>query len=312
MPQPTASDVHVDTVLTDFSVAYAQDPNNFVSRRVFPVRRVQHQSDKYRIFTKDFFFRSESALRAPGTRGATRGYEVSTTSYYCEVYDIGQNISEQVRANADYDVEEAAALVNMQDLMIREEILFGSAAFSTGIWATESTATWNTSTGDIIGDITTAQKTVEEQTGRRANTLVLSADAWWDGLRNSTQIIDRLPNDSPRIVTEQFISNLFGIDRVFVSRGTRVTHEEGTTGTPDYIFGDHALVAYVEPNAGLMTPTAGVTFVWSGLVGSQDGFRVKRFDVPVEDAFPRIETGTAVDHKVTATDLGYLIKDVAS
>ena len=45
--QPTPQDVHVDAALTDFSVAYFQDEKNFVARQVFPIKAVQHMTNKY-------------------------------------------------------------------------------------------------------------------------------------------------------------------------------------------------------------------------------------------------------------------------
>ena len=36
MPQPTSSDVHVDAILTNISVAYIQQQGAFIANRVFP------------------------------------------------------------------------------------------------------------------------------------------------------------------------------------------------------------------------------------------------------------------------------------
>ena len=65
MPNPVRQNLHVDAPLTDVSIAYMQDPMNFVSRRVFPVIGSPKQSNKYFIWTKADFLRMDSAARSP-------------------------------------------------------------------------------------------------------------------------------------------------------------------------------------------------------------------------------------------------------
>ena len=314
MPEPTLSDIHVDTALTDFSVAYWQDDDRFVAPSIFPTVNVQQRSNKYHVYTKNDLLRSDATKRAPGTESAVRTYKLSQDDYFCEVYSIAVDVSEQERANADpaLDPEEDAARVTTQDIMILRDRLWGTAAFSTGIWATESTATWNTSTGDVVGDIQTGIQTMLSETGYRPNTLVLGAQSWYSGLWTSTQVLDRLPTNQAQIVSEGFIADLFGFEKVYVLGSVEFTGDEGTTGDPGFIHGDHALLAYVNPNAGLREATAGKTFNWSGLTGGGGGIRTKRLEIPHQDAMPRVETDTAFDFKVVATDLGYLIKDTVS
>ena len=80
---------------------------------------------------------------------------------------------------------------------------------------------------------------------------------------------------------------------------------EGGTAAYSRILGANALLAYVDPSPGLKSPTAMRTFVWSGLLGSTDGIRTKRMEMPWKDAMPRVETDAAYDYKVTGSDLGY-------
>jgi len=314
MPEPTLSDIHVDSALTDFSLSYFQDASKYVAPSVFPTVNVAQRSNKYYTYTKADLLRSDAKKRGPGTESAVRSYKLSTDNYHCEVYSIAIDVSEQERANADpaLDPEEDAARVTTQDIMIARDRAWTNAAFTTGIWGTESTATWNTSTGDPVGDIQTGILAVLQDTGYRPNTLVMGAQSWYSGLWSSTAIIDRLPDNAPRIVTEGFIANLFGFDNVFVLEGVEYTADEGATGSPAFIHADHALLAYVNPGAGLRDVTAGKTFNWSGMVGGGGGIRTKRLEMPWKDAMPRVETDTAFDFKVVATDLGYLIKDTVS
>jgi len=314
MPEPTLSDIHVDPALTDFSVAYFQDKSKFVVPNIFPIVPVAQRSAKYHIFDKNEILRSDSKKRAPNTEAPVRGYKLSQDSYHCEVYSIAVDVSEQTRANADpvLDPEEDAAQVTAQDIMIGMDRNWTNAAFSTGVWGTESTATWNTSTGDPIGDIQTGVLTMLEETGKRPNVLALGAESWYSGLWSSTQFLERLPDNAARIVTPNFIAEMFGFDAVYILDTVEFTGDQGTTGDPGFIHEDHALLAYVNPRAGVKEATAGKTFVWSGLVGSGDGIRTKRMYMPWKDAMPRVETDAAYDFKIVATDLGYLIKNTVS
>jgi len=316
MPTPTLSDIHVDQALTDFSVATFQDAAGFAATNVFPIVNVQQRSNKYYVYDAKELLRSDAQKRGPGTESAVRDYKISTDNYHCEVYSIAVDVSEQETANADpaLDPEEDAARVTIQDIRIKMDQEWSRAAFTTGIWATESTDTWDTSTGIPTLTIATAVKAVLSASGKRPNTLVLGADAWYSGLWTSTQLMDRIPANLPKIVTPEFVGQLFGFDRVFILGAIQSTGMQGSSGiSPAFIsHGDHALVAYVDPVANLRSPTAGKTFMWSGLTGGGDGVRTKRLEMPWKDAYPRVETDVAFDFKVVSTELGALIKHVTA
>ena len=44
MPRPTSLDSHVDAILTQISIAFTQDPNDFVADKVFPMIPVAKQA----------------------------------------------------------------------------------------------------------------------------------------------------------------------------------------------------------------------------------------------------------------------------
>ena len=314
MPQPTLNDIHVDPALTDFSVAYFQEPGKYIAPKIFPTVMVAQPSAKYFKYDKNELLRSDATKRGPSVESAVRQYKLSTELYNCERWSIAVDVAEEEPATADaaLDPEQDAARVTTQDIRTRMDIEWGTAAFTTGIWGTETTATWNTSSGDPIGDIAGGIQTMLTETGFRANTLVLGAQSWYSGLWQNAAVVARLPNDAPKIVTTDFISNMFDIPNVFILESVQVTEDEGTTGaTPAFIHADHALLAYVDPGAGLREPTAGKTFIWSGLVGGGEGIRTKRLENPLKSAV-RVETDSAFDFKVVATDLGVLFKDTVS
>ena len=88
------------------------------------------------------------------------------------------------------------------------------------------------------------------------------------------------------------------------------TAAEGATAVHVFIGGQHALLAYRAPSPGLMTPSAGYTFSWTGLLGSTtDGMRIMRFRMD-QIKSDRVEIEMSYDQKLVSPDLGYFFGDI--
>ena len=161
MPQPSQTDVHVDAILTNISIAYIQKAANFISQKVFPVVPVDKQSDKYFKYNKADWFRDEAELRADATESAGSGYTLATDFYYAPVYAFHKDVGDQVRANTDnpLDPDRDATQFVTQRMMLRQEIQWVSDYFKTGVWGTDvvggtAFVQWNDYAGsDPIEDI---------------------------------------------------------------------------------------------------------------------------------------------------------------
>lgn len=225
MPQPTSSDVHVDAILSQISVAYMQSNDVFIANRIFPTISVQKQSDLYFTYTKGDWFRDEAQLRAPSTPSAGSGYGLSTGTYSCNVYAMHKDVDDQTRANADDPINpdrEATQFVT-QRMLMRQEIDWSSTYFTTGVWDTDVVGgvdftQWsNYTSSDPIEDIEVGKATMLNATGYLPNTLVLTYDAMRQ-LRNHPDVIDRIKYTSANVPTEATLSSLFGVDRVLTDR----------------------------------------------------------------------------------------------
>jgi len=312
MPEPGLGDVHVDTALTDVSIGYFQSLGDTrrIATSVFPIVPSSKQSNKYHVYTKSELLRTVAQKRAPNSEAAVRTYKLSQGNFFCNVVSVAVDVSEQVRANADpvLDPEDDAARLTVDDVTLKMEKDFATNVLSTGVWGTELASTASFSSTGLFPKIATAHKTVLQNTGLRANTLLLTADGWYDGLMNNADIIARMPTDQPQFVTEEFIAKTFMVDKVFIMDSVETTSPEGSTADT-YAFAktNKAALLHVARNPGPRTPSAGYTFTWTGLVGAgREGIRTKRMDMPWKDALPRVETDAAYDFKVTGTDLGYL------
>lgn len=308
MPQPTASDVHVNAPLTNISVAYVQGANNFIADKVFPVISVEKQSNLYYEFDKADFLRDEMKLRAESSETAGTGYRTSTSSYSCLVRGLHKDIDDRVRANSDsvLSLDMATTQFMTQKALISNDRLFATSYFTTGIWGTDITPgiLWSTSaTATPRADVDVGRQTVLNATGFEPNTLTVSYGVYL-ALRKCAEVKDQFKYTSADSIDEAMLARYFNIDNFYIAKGVYNTAIEGAAMSGAAIFGKHALLSYVPPAPSLMVPSAGYTFGWSGYTGAVNGIRVKKFRME-NIASDRIEIETAFDRKVVASALGY-------
>jgi len=311
---PVAGDVHVNTPLTNISIAYLQNASHFVANQVFPNIPVTKQSDRYFTYDRGDFNRDEMKKRAPGTESAGGSYDIDNTpTYFADVYAFHKDIPDQIRANSDSVLSpdrEATEYVTHKALIKREK-LWAAKYFVTSVWGTDNTAANWGPTGtatDPIQDIRTGKRTVLESTGFEPNTLVLSK-AVYDVLADNADVIERVnagqtPN-KPAMGTLFAMMALFEIERIFIMKAISNTAKEGATNSHSFIGGANALLCYSTPSPGIMTPSAGYTFSWTGFMGAgAEGNRIKRFRREALES-DRVEIQAAFDQKLVSADLGY-------
>jgi hypothetical protein len=318
MPQPTQSQVHVDAILTNISVAYMQRAENFIADKVFPVVPVDKQSDRYFRYTKNDWLRDEAKVRADGTESIGSGYNITTDTYFADVFAIHKDVGDQTRANADapINVDREAAEFVTHRLLTRRELQFVSDFMQGGVWGATASGVsgsaasgeftqWNNYTAsDPIQDIEAGKAAILSVTGYEANTLVLGYDVF-RALKNHPDLVDRIKYTSSQTITEDMLARMFDIERVLVSKAIRATNAEGAAEAYGFATGKTALLAHVAPNPGLLTPSAGYTFQWTGVSGGL-GLTIGTSSFRLEERkATRIEAELAFDNKVVGSDLGY-------
>ncbi len=317
MPQPTQTDVHVDSVLTNISVAFQQEAANFVAPMVFPSVPVSKQSDLFYTYSQEDFFRDTAQVRADSTESAGSGYGLSTSTYASTVYALHKDIGDQVRANSDNplapDADATRYIANQ--MLIRQEKDWASNFFGTSIWGTDVTpgTLWSASGSTPISDVQTGINAVLTNTGMLPNTLVMSY-AVFSQLKNHADIIDRFKYTSSESITTDLMAKVLGVERVLVMRSIQNTAAEGATAAYSQIGDKDALLCYSAPSASLLTPTAGYNFTWTGLaqsggLGTSTAVSRFRMDHLRSD---RIEIQSAWDFKVVSSALGYFFSNVVA
>jgi hypothetical protein len=323
MPNPTYSDLHVSTALTDLSVAYANGMRSLYDT-MFPVHGVAKQADKYFTFDRRDHWRSDAKDRAPGAEVAIGGYRVSTDNYFCDRKAIGHDISDPERANADPAVAnldgDATEYVTEQ-IRLRNEIDWVANYFTTAVWDGASSSTdmtgqaapasttsnflqWNDVNSTPIEDLRGEMTAVSEKTGKRPNKLATGSNVW-TVLADHPDILDRIKYTERGIVGEDLLASLLGLDEVIVGDMVQDSAVEGAaSGSFAFIAGRSALLAYVAPAPGLKRVSAGYTFTWTGMTGAPSiGARIKRYRLERNES-DRIEGETWRDFKVVSSNCG--------
>lgn len=326
--KPTASSVHVDSALTNMSVAYAQSADAFVADKVFPVVPTAHKSDEYFVYAMGDFNRDEAQDRGPATESAGGGYGLTTATFSCRVKAFHHDVADQVRANSDpaHDPDRAATVFVTHKMLIAKEKQFVSSFMATSLWGYQRIGDSNGAVGsgevchwsdytnsDPIGDIEAACLAVQAKTGYRPNKLVLGAKVY-SKLKNHPDFVDRIKGgattEKPAFVVRQIMAALFEVDEVLVMGGVENTAKEGQTATTDFISARSALLVYAAPTPGIMMPSAGYTFSWNQYTGvSADGISIYSFRMEQLRA-DRVEGEIAFDQKLVAADLGAYFSNV--
>lgn len=313
--QPSASDVHVDAIMTNHSVAYIQQANDFIASQFCPRVPVQKQSDKYYVFTKGDWFRDEAQQRAGSAESIGAGYSLSTDSYFSEQYSIHKDVSRDVKANTDnpLDWRRNATQLVTQRLLLRREVEFASTCLTTSVWGTDKVGgsdftKWSDySNSNPIEDIEDGCSTVLQNTGFKPNTLVLGYEAWKE-LKHHPDIVDRYKHTTAEAITVDMVARLLELDRILVAKAVKNTGVEGAANSFSFVAGKNALLAHVAPNPGVEVPSAAYMFSWTELfagAGVQSDMVISSIDMPERNGTTRIEGDMCFDFKIVGADLGY-------
>jgi hypothetical protein len=326
MSQPTRSDVHVNRPLTNISVAYIQRAQDFVADKVFPIVPVMKQSDRYFVYTKDYWFRTRAAKRGPSTESAGGGFALNNTpSYFADVWAVHMDVDDQTRTNEDdpVNLDRDATLFVTQQLLLRREIQFMQQYMQAGIWQgylVGGTATdfqpnvngkgyWDNSSSNPMSDIDFLKTQIKAQTGYLPNALVVANDVFF-ALRNNASVLDRIKYTQRGLVSEELLAALFGVEKFLVASAVLNSAQEGQTFSGGFLVQNSFLLCYANPAPSILQPSAGYIFSWQGLFGAgAQGNRIKTFRMEELES-DRIEGEMAFSMQQVSLDLGVYGKNV--
>lgn len=318
---PTQSDLHIDTYLSNLSIAFMNQPSDYIADQVFPVVLTNKQSDKYAIYNKYDWFRDEAQQRAILTESTGGGYQLTTPgTFYCDEYAFHKAIADEDIDNADevFDLEEEAVEYVVEKLKIKRERLWASAYFQTGVWTTDlegKTVTpgtneftcWDETGGTPIEDIEDAKAVIKGLTGLMPNTLVVSMRVH-QALKNHSDVIDRYKYTQAGIITPQLLAKVFEVDRYLVGSALYSSTPEGTNDLSFILDENDALLVYSAPRPTKRRPSGGYTFRWKKPI--QRGRSAEKLESTIRRWYENKIKGTVIegsvyeDIKLVAADCG--------
>ena len=276
---PLPANLHIDRYLTNLSVSFAQDSRDFISDKVFPVVPVRKASDKYVIFNRGDMWRTGQVHERPlGGKLDTADWTFTEGQYFCTERGLAHKIDDRQISNADdpIDLRRQAMELLVSQVMVDNETRWVAEYFKTGVWTTDVTGAASAdfvtsstpSTGYPIEVVDELKESMKRLTALEPNTFVLSALSY-RVVKNHETVKDIFKYTRPGIITEDLMAMVFGLDKFFVSRAVSNDVVEGQTDSLDFVAAaqDHnAMLLYSPASPGLMTPAAGYTFAWTGLI----------------------------------------------
>ena len=317
MPNPTRENVHVNRPLTNVAMNFIQEQSKYIADQVFPYVGTQNKSDDYFKFDKGDLLRVEAKKRADSTETAGSGYRLATEAFNCEVYGFHKDVGDQMRANSDNPLQpdrDATQFV-VQNLLMKREILFGNKFMNHGHtnyvgWDEENdTADWSPDGDNPIVDISSAMDTIAG-VWEEPNVAIMGRDVFRK-LENNDDVVERYKYTQPNVDAGDLLANILGLDEVYVGKALHNSAEEGASASISRcIPNDAMLLMYAPRSPQINLPSAGYTFGWEGLEGS-DGLNVRMKQFRMEEkATDRIEGEMAFDMKQTGFALGYLFYNI--
>lgn len=313
-------DIHIDQNLTNVAINYR--PMNLIADMIAPIVPVGKQSDFYPVWSQADILRVETATRARGTEAnkITRG--VSSGTYYAENYALKTDLTLEDRENMDaaYIAElrngRARFLVGKMGLVWESRLAnqltsgsnIGSYAACGSAWSD-----YTAGNSDPSQDVWTMLDVVQDTTGYRPNSILMSGIAWRHFRRNET-VIDYLFGDSgqgrPRTATREQAKALFEVDRFLVGEAYVNTAAEGQAQSLSAIWGDHVLAYYAPMAPSIEEPSFMYSFRWSR--PALPNMTIERHPFDPKIKAEEIELGVYQDEVLTSDVLGFLFTNVTS
>jgi hypothetical protein len=271
---PQGYQLHIDVLATNHSIMYRN--KSYVADQLAPILPVTFQSGIIPKYIQSDFFRDDAKLRAPGTKSQGGGFRVDTTAkYFADRYSFRFEIPDEFRdmTDAPFNLDRDGAFFVADKMQLRRERNMSSTFFTTGVWnggtdyvGGTNFGQWNNYAGSApLVDLANYMDVIEGNIAVEGNTLLIGKQVWLQ-LRWHPDLVDVVKYTQIGKITTDILLTLTDLTKVLVGRGIYVTSAEGlaeTSQTYSRIWGKNALIAYVPPSPGLMTPAALYTYVWN-------------------------------------------------
>lgn len=311
-PQPNA--VHSNTFLTNFSVQYAND--QFIGDRLMPIVGVDKRSDNFATYDKRDRFNAPDDTIGPDGDAAEVAEGRGSDNYSVTDRALMNHVPVETIENQDpvFDEMLDATEAVMAGLAIKREIRIMTKMTTAGNYPTGNKVTlsgssqWDSASGgDPIGDIQTAAAALFH--GSTPTRLVgfTNLDVFNVLVRHAA-LLDLFKYTRDGLITSQQLAGLFGLDELLVGASRYDTANIGQTASYSRIWGKFFGLARVAIRPSRRSAQFGSTFQLNS-----DPHAFNWFDPRKGKAGSNyVKVGWSDDHKIVASDTGYLISSPIS
>jgi hypothetical protein len=261
---PLVTEVHLDAVLTEFSVAFKN--SSLVADQIWPIVKVAKDSDVYYEYDKSNL-RPDETKWAPKTNAKEVNWSASRTSYVTERHGLAELIEDDEVQNADSPISVMADSTEImtEKMLIRREkrlatILTTSGNFDADarptLGAADQWSNYGSTDSDPNEDIATARKVVYKKTFMRPNIVVLPYEVY-ETVREHPRVIDRVKYVDRAIITAEILASLWDVEQVIIAGAGENTAVEGAADSLSYVWGKNAWVGFRAPSPKLKMPSWG-------------------------------------------------------
>jgi len=304
------SAITINPVLSVTATMYSASADQYVARQLFPVFPTGLQAAGYYKFDAENMLNvPQLQRRAPGTAYPRGTIQASQDTY--NTSDFGYEVPVDDRERKKYasalDADRAAVLRAMRVILTKMEDDVRAVATGAGVPTSNVGIKWDQSTADPVGDVNAAREVIRVNSGVLPNTLLLTEPVL-NVLFEHPKILDKIKYSERAIVTEQILANVFRVGRILVARTVANSANEGQTVTPADIWGDDAILCYVDASPDLQMPTFGRIFSWTEEVGAEGTIVESYRDDDVRSDVHRVRNDR--DIKIVAPAAGYKLGDL--
>ena len=311
---PEARDMHRDSILTNFSVKYAN--GEMLWPYVMPIIKVGKRSDVYYEYNKADSFRLVDDKLGPKSLPNEADWGVAEKNYSVQDHGQGDWLPQSSIDNADNPLQPEIDTNDFLNLLLDVaqekrvvDKIFAAATYPSGNKTQlTGTAQWGDSADAPVQDVLTAVETCF----LRANTLVFGQEAW-QKFRALPEILDAVKGSTRQqatpggLATAAEVMSLFEVETVLVGRAKYITTKRGQTASYSKLWGKHMAALHVAKNPGIKSITFAGTIV-EALRATMRDFDKKR---GIKGAH-YFKVAWNSDEKIIASDLGYFIEDAVA
>ncbi|HEX5481947.1 MAG TPA: hypothetical protein VFZ08_04905 [Terriglobia bacterium] len=299
---------YLDQPLNNVSVGYVND--DYFAEKLFAPVPVKQRSGRFWVFGKEKFHRYETVREPKAESREIAPWSLSNSPYFCNDHSLKDSISDEERAGSDDTDLEINTVQNLTDAILLDlEIRVMNLLIGPGSPVPGATLAGTSQWSDYVNSdpiaAVEAQKTViKKSIAKTPNTLAVSYPVY-AVLRQHPKIIDRFKYTQVGILQADHLKSVFDVDNFWVLGAEYDTAGEGQTPALDFIWGKHAMLAYVPASAQRLQPALGYTFRW--LFGAPDlgGTLTKRYRVESK-ASDVIEVHRYDDVQLVAPQAGFM------